>query len=494
MATRVLMVYPTYPDTYWSFSNILKFISKKAAFPPLGLITIASMLPERWEKRLVDTNIQELTDEDIGWADMVMVSAMIVQQKSAQSIIDRCKAAGKTVVAGGPAFTTMHERFKNVDHLILNEAESTLPVFLDDLERGEPKPMYTSKERPDINTTPIPMWSLLNMRQYASMAIQYSRGCPFNCEFCDIVIMNGRVPRTKAPDQLVGEMQSLHDAGWRGSVFIVDDNFIGNKTTVKRMLPSIIAWQKMRKYPFSFLTEASTNLADDEDLMKMMSEANFSKVFVGIETPDVDSLKECGKYQNMRRDLAESVRIIQGNGMQVMAGFIVGFDNDKETIFDRQVRFIQQVGIVTAMVGMLSALPQTRLWHRLADENRLLGEFSGENTDGSLNFIPKMGAEKLIEGYKSIISTIYTPKQYYRRIHQFIKNYRPTVRTRLRWQDVHALTRSLWRIGIVSRSRFRYWWLIMRTTFTKIKALPVAIELAILGLHFEMVTRQVVAA
>jgi radical SAM superfamily enzyme YgiQ (UPF0313 family) len=287
---KVLFVYPEYPDTFWSFKYVLKFISKKAAFPPLGLLTVGAMLPEEWQKKLVDLDVESLKDDDIEWADMIFLSAMIVQKKSAQEIIDRCRIHGKKIVAGGPAFTTQHEEFTGVDHYVLNEVEVTLPLFLEDLRKGQLNKVYTSDKKPDITKTPLPLWSLINSDDYATMAIQYSRGCPFNCEFCDIVIMNGRVSRCKNPEQMQREFQALYDAGWRKSVFIVDDNFIGNKREVKRMLPGLVQWQKEHKYPFTLLTEASTDLANDEELMQMMSRANFFKVFLGLETPDMESL------------------------------------------------------------------------------------------------------------------------------------------------------------------------------------------------------------
>jgi len=488
---NILLVYPSYPNTFWSFKHILKFIRKKAAYPPLGLLTLASMLPQQWNKKLVDLNVNDLEDKHLAWADMVFISAMLVQKNNAQDIINKCKALGKTVVAGGPAFTAQHEKFTGVDHFVLNEAEVTLPLFLEDFKKNKLKHIYTSTERPDITKTPPPQWSLINFKDYLTMTIQYSRGCPFNCEFCDIIVLNGRIPRTKTPPQIIYELQSLYDAGWRGSLFIVDDNFIGNKSNVKKMLPHLIKWQKQHRYPFKFLTEASTNLADDSELMRMMSAANFSKVFLGIETPSLDSLKECGKFQNTSRNLAQAVRLIHQNGMQVMGGFIVGFDHDPENIFENQIKFIQQTGVVTAMVGMLMAMPQTRLWYRLKAEGRLLGEASGENTDGCLNFIPRMGRQKLVRGYKKILSTIYSPKQYYERINVFIKNYQPTVRSRITKNDFYAFFRSIWSIGILSRARHHYWKLIIKTCLTKIRAVPVAVELAIGGLHFEKITKKV---
>lgn len=481
---NVLLIYPKYPDTFWSFKHILKFIAKKAAFPPLGLLTVASMLPKDWNKKLMDVNIKELKDEEINWADMIFISAMLVQEKSAKEIIQKCKSLGKIVVAGGPAFTAQHEKFSGVDHFVLNEAEITLPLFLKDLENRKLKKIYTSTKRPDITRTPLPDWSLINFKDYATMAVQYSRGCPFNCEFCDIIIMNGRVPRTKTPEQMINEIQSLYDAGWKGSVFIVDDNFIGNRTNVKQMLSSLIKWQEEHKYPFQFLTEASLNLADDEELMQMMNKANFNKVFLGIETSSLDSLEECGKMQNTKRNLADSVKIIHKNGMQVMGGFIVGFDSDTGKVFESQIKFIQEIGVVTAMVGVLNALPKTRLWHRLKKEGRLLEDASGENTDGSINFSPKMGKENLSKGYKKIISTIYSPKHYFKRINTFLSQYRLKTKEKVSLQMISAFFRSIWEIGIISRARFQYWKLLAKTSITKIKLLPLAVEQAIYWKHF----------
>lgn len=490
---NILLVYPKYPDTFWSFKHVLRFVSKKAAFPPLGLLTIGAMLPKHWNKKLIDVNVNSLKDEDIAWADMIFISAMIVQNESAQEIINRCNIQGKTVVAGGPAFTTEHEKFSGVDHFVLGEAEITLQLFLKDLKKGKPKPLYNSARRPDITKTPVPLWSLINFGDYVTMPVQYSRGCPFNCEFCDIIVMNGHFPRTKTPEQLINELQSLYYAGWRGTVFIVDDNFIGNKVNVKKMLPLLIKWQKEHKYPFQFQTEASLNLADDNELMQLMSTANFFKVFLGIETPSVEGLKECGKFQNVNRSLADAVKTIHQNGMEVQGGFIVGFDSDTESIFEAQIKFIQKVGIVTAMVGMLTVPSKTRLWHRLKSEGRLLSDFTGEHTEGSLNFIPKMGKEKLIKGYKKIISQIYSPKIYYQRIHTFIRSYRPTVKTKIYIKDIIPLIRSIWSIGVLSKSRFLYWDLIGTTLFTKRKAFPIAVELSIYGLHFEKFVKRILA-
>jgi len=492
MRMRVLLIYPECPSTFWSFSTVLKYVRKKSLYPPLGLLTVASLLPKDWEKKVIDENVSKISNDDILWADMVFISAMIVQKKAAQRIINKCKSLGRKVVCGGPAFTTGYKNFKNVDYFILNEAEITLPLFINDLKQNKARKVYTSTERPDIRSTPIPSWDLINFSDYSTMLVQYSRGCPFNCDFCDIIIMNGRVPRTKTPEQVIREFQILYDKGWRDGVFIVDDNFIGNKSNVKEMLPSIIEWQKNRNYPFKLLTEASTNLADDDELMQLMVNANFEKIFLGIETPDTESLKECGKFQNVKRNLVDTIKKIHRKGMQVMGGFIVGFDNDKENIFDRQIKLIQESGVVTAMVGVLTALPETKLWKRLKGEGRILKETSGGNTDGNINFIPIMGKEKLIKGYKKILSTIYSPKEYYKRIAKFIQDYNPVAKGRITWNNILALARSNWEIGVKSSSRFLYWKLLIKTFFTKIKAFPVAVELAIQGLHYQKITSKLV--
>ncbi|MBN2253230.1 MAG: B12-binding domain-containing radical SAM protein, partial [Kosmotogaceae bacterium] len=423
---KVLMVYPEYPETFWSFKHALKFVSKKAAYPPLGLMTVSAMLPEEWERKLIDMNTDILRDQDILGSDYVMISSMDVQLDSAKKVIQRCKELGVKTIAGGPLFTTRPEEFNEVDHLVLGEAEVTLAPFLNDLEKGHAKHIYRSDGFPDISDSPIPDWKLLDMRKYSSMNIQYSRGCPYNCEFCDIVLLNGHIPRTKRAEKLIGEMEALYKAGWRGGVFIVDDNFIGNKAKLKReILPAIAKWMKDRKYPFVLNTEASIDLSDDDELMKLMVDANFGTVFVGIETTEEESLVECGKYQNRNRDLLSSVRKMQEFGLQVQGGFIVGFDHDKPSVFRNMINFIQKSGIVTAMVGVLTAPTGTRLFLRLKDENRIASEFSGNNTSILTNIVPKMGLNNLVDGYYKILKNIYAPKPYRQRVITFLKNYKP---------------------------------------------------------------------
>ena len=492
---KILLVYPEYPDTFWSFRHALKFISKKASFPPLGLLTVAAMLPEEWQKKLVDMNITTLNDGDIRWADYVFISAMAVQRDSVKEIIDHCKRLGAKIVAGGPLFTTGYDEFEGVDHFVLGEAEVTLPLFLADLAKGSPQPIYASDERPAIDKTPVPLWSLINMKKYSSMNFQYSRGCPFDCEFCDIVLLNGHYPRTKTRAQILAEMDSLRNHGWRGGVFVVDDNFIGNKKKLKaETLPTLIEWSKANKYPFAFFTEASINLADDDELMRLMTEAGFDRVFVGIETPNEDSLAECNKKQNKGRDLAAAVKKLQNFGFEVQGGFIVGFDSDPATIFRSQINFIQQSGIVTAMVGLLNAPRGTKLYQRLKKEGRLLQSFSGNNTDIQMNFVPKMNYEALVDGYKHILDTIYSPREYYERVRTFLKEYKPPrikdKMPNIQFQHIEGFLKSVWVLGIREKGRRYYWKLMFSTLFKHPRAFPLSVNLSVCGFHFRKVAEK----
>ncbi|MBP7460449.1 MAG: DUF4070 domain-containing protein [Candidatus Delongbacteria bacterium] len=494
---KILLVYPKYPDTFWSFKHALSFISKKAVHPPLGLLTIAAMLPETWEQKLVDLNVATLHEKDLQWADYVFISAMIVQKDSVREIITRCQNSGVKIVAGGPLFTAEHEHFSGIDHFVLNEAELTLPTFLADLERGEAKPCYATQEFSDIGTTPVPHWDLINMKKYVSMTIQYSRGCPFDCEFCDITVLYGRQTRTKHADQIITELESLYSRGWRGGVFFVDDNFIGNKGKLKKeVLPAIIDWMEKRQHPFTFSTEASINLADDEQLMRLMVQAGFDAVFVGIETPDESSLAECSKFQNTNRDLAACVKTLQQYGLRVRGGFIVGFDNDTPSIFQRQIEFIQNTGIVTAMVGLLNAPRGTRLYNRIAKEGRLVEDASGDNTDFSINFIPKMGHDTLIKGYTRIISGIYSPEPYFERVKKLLRDYHPLRKKKRRFHLGYirnhsgypgAFIKSIVVLGIKDKERTYFWNLVFWSLFKRPQLFSLAMTYAIYGYHFRKI-------
>jgi radical SAM superfamily enzyme YgiQ (UPF0313 family) len=488
---KVLLLYPEFPDTFWSFKHALKFIHKKSAFPPLGLLTVAAMLPEEWPKRLVDLNVRKLTEKDLKWADFAFIGAMVVQRESAIQTVARCKKAGLKVVAGGPLFTSEYERFEDVDHFVLNEAELTLPPFLADMEKGHARRIYQTSDFCDIRQTQSPVWGLADLKRYAAMSIQFSRGCPFNCEFCNVTALFGHRPRIKNTRQIIDELDALYALGWRGQVFFVDDNFIGNSKYLKsELLPTLIQWRKdKRGIPFN--TEASINLADDRTLMDLMVEAGFDTVFIGIETPDDASLAECNKKQNKNRDLAGSVKQIQSAGLQVQGGFIVGFDSDTTSIFQRQIDFIQKTGIVTAMVGLLQAPPGTKLYNRLKQEGRLKGLISGDNVDGTTNIIPKMDVNALIEGYREIMRQIYSPKPYYRRVKVFLSHYKaPKFEVPLDFQRVLALIRSGIRLGIIGRERLQYWKILLWTLFRRPSLLQLAITFAIYGHHFRKICKR----
>lgn len=485
---NILLVSPQTPSTFWSFRYVMQFVSRRAAFPPLGLITVAAMLPRDWNLKLVDLNVTTLSDCDIEWADYVFLSGMIVQADSCHRVLARCSAKGTPVVAGGPLFTTGHERFPEVSHFVLGEAEDVIDELVADLQRGEVKRIYQSEQRPNLAKTPIPRWDLLDMRKYATMSVQYSRGCPFDCEFCDIIVMYGRQPRTKSPAQIIAELDALLDAGWNDGVFVVDDNFIGHKPRAKALLREIIEWRHRRRTNIVFLTEASLNMADDDELLLLMSRAGFKRVFVGIESPQEESLLECSKAQNTRRDMTESVRKIHRAGIEVMGGFIVGFDSDKPDIFERQKRLIENAGIVTAMVGLLTALPGTKLFTRLMNEGRLLAQSSGNNTEATVNFVPKLDREMLINGYRRLVQNLYAPRAYYERIAAFLRDYRPRgPRVRVNFRDAMAFVRSLWIMGVATKGRREYWKFLARSLLLHPRALPEAISLAIMGHHFRRV-------
>ena len=448
------------------------------------------MLPKDWDKRLVDVNVRKLREKDLAWAEVVFISGMIAQQDSARELISRCRAAGKTIVAGGPLFTLGHEQFPEVDHFVLNEAEVTLPEFLQDFARGTARRVYASREFPDLRQTPAPLWELADLRRYASMSVQYSRGCPFDCEFCNVTAMFGHRPRTKTTAQVIAELDGLRRLGWRGTVFFVDDNFIGNQRALKEeLLPALIRWQNGgRGTPF--YTEASINLADDEGLMRLMVEAGFHQVFIGIETPEEAGLAECHKRQNQKRDLVADVKRIQRAGLEVQGGFIVGFDSDTPTIFARQSEFIQKSGIVTAMVGLLQAVPGTKLHQRLNAQGRLIGQTTGNNLDGTTNFIPRMNRETLREGYKSLMGYIYAPGPYYRRIRTFLREYRhPKISSSFKWAYFMAFLRANIRLGVFGRERFHYWGLLLWTFFRRPPLFPLAVTLSIYGYHFRKTCR-----
>jgi radical SAM superfamily enzyme YgiQ (UPF0313 family) len=488
---KVLMIYPQYPDTYWSFKHALKFISKKAAVPPLGLITVSAMLPENWQKKLVDLNIEALDNRDLEWADYIFLSGMYVQKPSVNEVLKRCRNYSAKIIAGGPLFTQEYNNYPLIDHFILNEAEITLPMFLTDLEAGNKlKRVYNTENYADMALTPVPDYHLLQLKAYAFMNIQVSRGCPFACDFCEITALLGHKVRMKSKEQVINELETLYKLRWRGPVAVVDDNFIGAKKTVKgELLPAMIDWMKLRKHPFKFNAQTSINLADDQQLLKMMRNAGFTSTFIGIETPVEESLQSCHKVQNENRDLLDNVRQIQKAGLQVSGGFIVGFDSDTSSVFQRQVDFIQKSGIVSAMVGLLNAPKNTRLYKQMEEENRLTVDATGSNTDFTMNFIPKMNNQELLRGYQHIIDSIYKEKPYYQRIRELLRHYEPVKigKSDFDFARIKAFFKSIFIIGVVNRGRFEYWKFILWTLFKKPNLFIDAVTFAVYGYHYRAV-------
>ena len=490
---NALLISPQFPETFWSFTHALRFIRRRASHPPLGLLTVAALLPSTWNKRLVDLNVSELTDADLAWADYAFVGGMIVQRSSAVRVIERCNAAGVPVVAGGPLFTMEHAQIKGVTHFVLDEAELTLPRFLDDLARGTAKHMYRADGFADLTTSPVPLWELLDLRQYATMSIQFGRGCPYDCDFCNVTALLGHRPRTKTVAQVLAELDRLDALGWRGGVFFVDDNLIGNKREAKaKLLPALADWQARHRHT-PFTSQVSMNLADDDALLGAMSRAGFDAVFIGIETPDEATLASCNKKQNLQRDLITDVKKVQRAGIEVYAGFIVGFDGDTPSSFQRLGDFIQRSGIVTAMVGLLQAPPGTRLFDRVRAEGRLIGAMTGDNVDGTTNILPLMGLDTLRQRYRALIAELYEPRHYYARVRTLLREYRvPAVRARLDAAHVLAFLRSMGRLGIAGRERVQYWHLLAWTLLRRPRLLPQAVTLAIYGYHFRIITERMV--
>jgi radical SAM superfamily enzyme YgiQ (UPF0313 family) len=481
---NALLVYPEFPDTFWSFKHALPFQGKRSAYPPLGLLTVAAMLPPRWQKRVVDLNVRRLKDSDLDWADVVLFSGMMVQGPSLEAALGRAKQRGLRTVVGGPIASAHHPAIAQADHIVEGEAEELIPGLAADLERQEARPHYKATRLPDLTLAPLPHLHLAKLRNYSAMAVQYSRGCPYTCEFCDIIEIYGRRPRTKTPEQVCAELEQVYRLGYRGPVFLVDDNFIGNKKEVKILLPRLVEWMRDHRFPFSLFTEASLNLAEDVELLRLMREAHFTRVFLGIETPVEESLKETTKFQNLRKDLLESVKLIQSQGIEVMAGFIVGFDNDPPDVFERQIQFIRDAAIPLSMVGLLSALPNTQLWRRLEAEGRLLRESLGSNTLRDLNFIPKMDVEDLLDGYRRIIQTIYNPREYFERAQAFLSQLGSAAHAPLVASDLVALARSLWRQGLRSDYKKEYWKFVTGAVRRHRRHFDKAITLAIMGHHF----------
>ena len=460
---RVLLIHPIFPKSFWSFEKALELVNRKALLPPLGLITVAAILPQTWEFKLVDRNIREVSDAEWEWAELVILSAMIVQKSDFIAHIQEAHKRGKRVAVGGPYPTSLPEEAQTAgaDYLILDEGEITLPLFISAIENGETHGIFRSDGvKPDVTTTPIPRYDLLDMDAYDNMSIQFSRGCPFQCEFCDIIVLYGRKPRTKSPQQLIQELEYLYNLGWRDAVFLVDDNFIGNKRNVKLLLRELKDWMAEKQYPFSFTTEASVDLAQDEELMELMVDCKFSTVFLGLETPDEESLIVTKKFQNTRDSLNYLVDKITAKGLRVMAGFIMGFDGEKPGAGQRIVEFVEQTAIPTAMFSMLQALPNTALWDRLEKENRLINSEGNINQTTLMNFIPTRSIEEITREYIEGFYKLYDPELYLDRTFRYymklgLPKHSGTVK--LTWLKLRAVLILLWRQGVVRSTRRKFW-------------------------------------
>jgi radical SAM superfamily enzyme YgiQ (UPF0313 family) len=490
---RVLLVHARFPMTYWGFQYSLRLVGRRVANPPLGLITVAACLPADWQLRLIDLNLRRLRDRDLRWADAVLVSGMLVQVESMLEVVRRARALGRRVVVGGPGPTTSPESFSDAHVVFQGEAEGRLEALVAAIVADSAETVVLSRPAgsyPDLSTVPVPRFDLLELSRYASMSLQYSRGCPFGCEFCDVIEIFGRTTRVKAPEQVLAELDALRDLGYRGTLFFVDDNFIGNRRAVRRLLTELQQWQQARGRPFSFYTEASVDLASDPALVRSLVEGGFSSVFVGIETPSREALADAGKRHNLRVDLEHAVAVLNRAGLEVMGGFIVGFDSDRPDIFTAQEEFIRTTSIPQAMVGMLSALPGTALWRRLGGEGRLRGRPSGDQFERP-NFEPVMDEKELLRGYAGLLQAIYSPGEYYRRCRQYLRGLgqRPVGGGR-GLGGLVALLRSAVRVGLLSGRRWHYWRLISLGARRGVQGLAEAVTLAIKGEHLIRYTRR----
>jgi radical SAM superfamily enzyme YgiQ (UPF0313 family) len=488
---NILLIYPQLPDTFFGYRSILKFIGKKAISPPLGLLTVAALLPADWPKRLVDENVTRLTEEDLNWADMAFVSAMIVQRHSARETITRCKVADVPVTAGGPLFTLEYDQYDLVDHFILNEAEVSLPAFISDLTRGQAQRVYRADSFADMHTSPVPLWSLADLEKYALMDIQCSRGCPHNCEFCYVTAYFGREHRHKTADQVIAELDTLKSLGWNGEVFFIDDNFTAGPVYLKReLLPAIIAWQKTNG-PMPFHIQSCVTLADDTELLDMLVAAGVIQVFVGIETLEETTLVQAGKLQNRNRNVLADIHTIQQAGIMVMGGFVVGFDTDTSGTFRKIIDCIAASDIVLVIISILLAPPGTRLYERLLSENRLTDTALCDGSDGSTNIIPLMDADVLRDGYREILETVYAPRNYYQRITAYLQKYpAPEISAPVTTRAVLGLFSIILYLGILGRERWFFWKCMLRTLITQPARLPMAIMFAVCGYHYRKRSEQ----
>jgi len=491
---RALLVNPVFPNSYWSGKYALPIAGRRSFLPPLSLITVAALLPRDWDCRLVDMNVETLEDRDLAWADVVMLTGMVVQRDSLHEVLARCRRLGVRTVVGGPYASAMSEELEEADHIVVGEGEEVVPVLAEDLAAGRARPRYEEEAKPDLSLTPVPRYDLLRPGAYHHMSLQFSRGCPYNCDFCDIIVLYGRKPRTKAPAQITAELEAIRTTGFRGDIFFVDDNFIGNKKAVKAMLPEVAAWRKRTRAPVEFYTEASINLADDSDLVDLMTGAGFTAVFIGIESPSEEALKETGKVQNLRRNLVQQVHGLLERGIDVFGGFILGFDSDGPDIFDRMIEFVERAAIPYAMVGLLAAPPNTRLYENLASQGRLRAEPMTGDQFGLTNVVTRIPAAEMLAGYKRVLETLYQPEMFFQRCRENLARWRPAAGSRrpLTLRDLASGCRALWTQGVKQRYRWAYWRFLRWVVHHHPGKLGRAIAQGATGHHYITYTRNVV--
>jgi radical SAM superfamily enzyme YgiQ (UPF0313 family) len=496
---KVLLIWPKFPPSFWGFEGVLQMLPEAAMTPPLGLITVAALCPKSWSLRLLDRAFDEVSDCDYAWADLVMVSAMHAQRVDAEAILARARALAKRTFIGGPWASSEPEKLRRIaDHVLVGEAEEVFADIAADLEHGTARAVYRVAEKPDMSNSPIPRFDLLRREMYTSMPVQFSRGCPFQCEFCDIITIYGRRPRVKAPAQLIAELDTLRALGWRNEVFIVDDNFIGNAKNALQLARELTAWGNRNGRVFSFYTEASVDLADRPELMAAMVEANFMYVFLGIESPSPEALKATKKFQNLRKDNLAQIRVIQESGLWVLGGFIVGFDSDDESIFERQRAFIEQAGIAWAMAGMLQAPPTTPLYDRMKSEGRLFEDSEGTSNFSKPNFRTTMPLATLMSGLSGLLSNLYAPEAYFERAFRSLHLWK--TRPLQKPPDLplaynlRLLVRSMWTQGARSQYRRAYWkflWRILSSFWNNPAKLWMGSMILLAGHHFLIYAREV---
>ncbi len=496
---KVLMVWPRFPASFWGFEGVLEMLPERAMTPPLGLITVAALCPSSWTLRLIDHAFEELNDEDLEWADIVMVSAMHAQRQDALETLKRARSLHTRTFIGGPWASSEPEAvMAHADHVLVGEVEEVFGEICAALEDGTAKSMYRITDKPDMTRGPIPRFDLLRLDKYTSMPVQFSRGCPFQCEFCDIITIYGRKPRTKGSAQLVAELDTLRQLGWRNEVFIVDDNFIGNSREALALTHALKAWGTEHKHPFSFYTEASIDLADRPELLAAMVEANFMYVFIGIETPSAEGLKESKKFQNLRKDNVQQIRVIQESGLWVLGGFIVGFDSDDEHIFDRQFEFIERTAITWAMAGVLQAPPTTALFDRMKKEGRLIEGSQAITNFSAPNFHTKLPLPVLLRGLSRLLFELYEPKTFFDRAFRSLDVWKPRKTQHApelpMSYNLRVLGASMWRQGVKSSYRKAYWaflWLLISKWAREPAKLWLGFMVLLSAEHFLIYSREV---